>query len=405
MAVLPTAVDLGRRPTPRPQAQDVQISQTALAAPGRAAAALGNEMTSIGDEMLDRWSSAVARERDAMVSDRIRDLMYGDNGYMNRQGANAIGQHGSLEQALEAIRNEALQGINNTTRERLEPSIQSRIDAALGNVMRHGASELRTYEQQASLARRTSLIEDAVADPDRFATSLEGLRSETLAEAARLGISTTGSAPTGPRVVDPTNPEFFDEPELSPADLLWRERSEPLFRAEAARLAADNPIEAMEFIDEYEDDMGPVLAMEMRQTLRPEVERYQGRQAARTQSGLLQQPTSAPVTRITFAGRPAENPDRFAPNPYLQRAIASAIDDATRDGVLDPRWADRHQLRRTPGRPALPRRPVQRCSRLGFSARRRLIHSGRRPGSADHRDLPRALRHRGLRTRRPLPYG
>jgi hypothetical protein len=324
MAVLPTPEDLGRRPSPRPQRPETTINASAMAAPGRAFAQLGQQVNQIGNEMLDRWSTAVARERDAMVSGRIRELMYGENGYMNRRGSNAIGQDDTLAEQLEAIRAEALDGTNNVTRDRLEPAIQSRIDAALGSVTRHGASELQTYERSAREAQLLSAQEDAIANPSLFESSLARTIQTTMSEIAADGLA----------------------PEVG--ERLLSERTTTLYRNEIARLAADDPAAAWDFLEQHEDDMLPSVAEDLRQNLEPIYNEYQGRQAARGIFGAAIQPRGGHGTHIeyrptsattgTVGGTGVDYQSTTAnpagrPNEYLVLAVANAVEDVWGEGA------------------------------------------------------------------------
>ena len=310
MVTLPSTEELGRRPTPRPQRPDVQISQSAMAAPGRAAEALGRDINQLGNQMLDRWSTAVARERDAAVADQIRDLLYGENGYLSRRGGNAVGNEASLQEQLDRIRGEALNGINNVARERLEPALDRRIDSAMQSVMTHGMGELQRYEEQAAAARITSAYNDALASPSMFDTSLDTLRSETAAEAARLGLP----------------------PEA--AQVLFSERSDQLFRNEVLRLRATNPEEAWNFLQENRDDMLPGTAIELEEALEPEVMEYRGREAARTGfSHTVRPPVGGNIpVELRYEGTTASSGREV--NPYLGRAIQAAVHDVWGEGAV-----------------------------------------------------------------------
>ena len=81
MATLPTVADMGRRPIPAPQRAIAQVSPRAASAVADAVSALGDEASRVGFEMIDREATAEAKDRDALVSDQIRGLLYDPQGF------------------------------------------------------------------------------------------------------------------------------------------------------------------------------------------------------------------------------------------------------------------------------------------------------------------------------------
>ena len=89
----------GARPTPRPSRAIASISPKAAALTGQALEGFGQEIDRFGEVLFDRETTAEATERDTMVSNQIRDLIYNpETGFTGMKGNQAVaGRQATIE--------------------------------------------------------------------------------------------------------------------------------------------------------------------------------------------------------------------------------------------------------------------------------------------------------------------
>lgn len=151
---------------------------------------LGREVQRIGLQIEDREASAVAKERDAYVSDEIRRLIYDpETGFANKRGRDAIDARKVVSEQLSALKESAKKGLPQVAIDKLESSLQSRIDGALGTVDRHTANERNVWLDGASQARIEAAGRDAIVDFSSFNRALSTIETEYQGLAERYGWS------------------------------------------------------------------------------------------------------------------------------------------------------------------------------------------------------------------------
>ena len=115
---------------------------------------------------------------------RIGEVLYNPKtGYMAKQGKDVIAGYGDATEALNQVRQKALDGIQSTAvRQMAEPVINARMQNALDTINRHSATETQRYKVQTSDSRAIVSLQDAAfnyADDNRFRQALAVTREET----------------------------------------------------------------------------------------------------------------------------------------------------------------------------------------------------------------------------------
>lgn len=257
MARLPTVDDLGARPLVGPVTQ--QRSVSGMDAVGRAMQGFGNTVAQVGDNIIEREATAAAKERDTYVGDQIRELMYNtETGFANQLGRNAVDQYSTFQERLDEIKNEATRGLNDYQASKLAASLEARMGRALEFGARHTADQRRTWINGASEARIVSAQQDAIADLGATNVAIATIEGEIADQVLRDGLS--------------------DEEGM----VLMETRVGELVRAQVASIASrENPMAAMDYLEQYEGEIPSSLAAELRTRLEPEVKQYRGREIGR----------------------------------------------------------------------------------------------------------------------------
>lgn len=239
MARLP---DLPDRRLARPQRGIAQVSgETAVA---DALARGGQVVAGIGDQMLDREATAVAKERDTDVSNRIRALLYDpESGYLNKEGGIAVGEREKVIAEIEAIKKGASEGLNRAAASKLEGSIDGRVERALNAIDGHASGARKVWIEGTSQARIESFYQDSLVDLSATPAALAGMMGELEGRAVREGWS---------------------------ADKLVGEQDKlrsKLYADQAAALGEEDPIRAMEYIRQHADEILPTDMVNIERTV------------------------------------------------------------------------------------------------------------------------------------------
>lgn len=245
----------GPRPVARPTRAIASISPGAAAATGQALEGIGEQVTQLGDLMFDRETTAQATERDTMLSNQIRDLIYNpETGFAAMKGSNAVGARQRTIDQLEALKASAYDGLNATAKRKLESSLTRRISGALDTVERHTLGERDGWLAGASAARVEAAYQDSLFNPADTAAALSVIESETRAQGIREGWG-----------AERTNVE------------LEAKRSK-LYTDQITRIASADPIAAMEYLRANQDKMVGSDVVNIEARLQPEVKKAIGRQ-------------------------------------------------------------------------------------------------------------------------------
>lgn len=171
-----------------PEIQDVAGQQAQQM--GRAMSDFGGHLAGIEIDIQNEANKTVARDIDTQTTAAIGEVLYNpQSGYMAKQGKDVVAGYNNATEALNQIRQKALDGTQSTAvRQMVEPTINARMQNALDTINRHSATETRRYEVQTSDSRAIVSLQDAAfnyADDNRFRQALAVTREET-ANLARL---------------------------------------------------------------------------------------------------------------------------------------------------------------------------------------------------------------------------
>lgn len=221
----------------------------------------GQALSGVADplfQLQDDLDTAAAKEADSQFSDSIRQTLYDDqNGYLNTTGGNAVSGHGSTMEALQAERERVLEGLTGGARRKAQSSIDARLQSAQTRVDTHASNQRRGYLNQTADARVNSAVNDAIADPSQIQQSLSIAEQEIRDAGARNG----------------TPPEVLDQQIVAA-----RTR---VHNGIISQLSADNPVEALRYLNENRDDMDAATVISLEQQLEPRAREWEGREIGR----------------------------------------------------------------------------------------------------------------------------
>ncbi len=258
MATLPTVADMGRRPIPAPQRAIAQVSPRAAAAVADAVSALGDEASRVGFEMIDREATAEAKDRDALVSDQIRGLLYDpQGGFMNLEGGTAVQRRQAVVGQLEGIKSKAMEGLSRPAQKKLQDVLDRRIESAMLSVDTHSASARKTWVAGASAARIESAYQDSLADPASTAANIGLITGELRGRAVDEGWA----------------PEKLD--------LEVQKATSKVYNDQTIRIASTDPVAAMQYLRQNQDNMLPADVVNLEAKLQPAVKEFIGWQKGR----------------------------------------------------------------------------------------------------------------------------
>lgn len=295
MAKLPDIQSV--RPVARPTRGIASISGAAAAVQGNALSDIGGEISRFGDVLFDREQTAIATDRDTMVSDQIRDLIYNpETGFAGLNGQAAVNARPKFMEDLEAIKAKAYDGLTSTAKLKLEGDMNRRMEGALGTIERHTLQERDTWMQGASQARMESAYNDSLVNPGATAGALSIIESTMRETGRREG---WGAEKT--------------ELEVGKA-------KSKVYANQVQRISTSDPIMAMEYLRQNEDSMSPVDVANLEATLTTDVKRAVGRRMG----------AQAAVGRV--------DPLTFGWSKYAVGGAAARSDSFT---GLDPEYASR----------------------------------------------------------------
>ncbi len=258
MATLPTVSDLGRRPVPSPQRGVASVSLGAAGAVGNAVASLGDEMSRIGFEVIDREATAAAKERDAIVSEQIRTLLYDpQSGFMNLEGGSAVQQREAISARLEGLKASAMEGLSRPAQKKLQDALQNRIESAKQTIDIHTSGARKQWIDGASAARIEAAYQDSLVDPASTAANIATITRELRGQAIRDGWA----------------PEKLDI-EVTKA-------TSKVYTDQAIRIASSDPVAAMQYLRDNQDRMLPSDVVNLEARLQPAVKEFIGWQKGR----------------------------------------------------------------------------------------------------------------------------
>lgn len=258
MATLPTVYDFGRRPTPNPQRQMATVSPRAATAVADAWSGLGDTASKIGFDIIDREATAAAKERDALVSDQIRSLLYDpQSGFMNMEGGSAVNQRQSILDRLDSLKSSAMEGLSSPAQKKFQDALTSRIDSAKQSVDTHTSSARKTWLDGASSARIESAYQDSLVDPASTEANIATITNELRGKAVRDGWSS------------------------EQLDLETQKATSKVYNDQVLRIASRDPISALQFLRGNQDKMLPSDIVNLEAKLQPAVKEFIGWQRGR----------------------------------------------------------------------------------------------------------------------------
>lgn len=258
MATLPDATAFGPRPVPRPERGIASISPSAAGAVGSAVANLGSTVSQIGFEIIDREATAEAKERDAIVSEQIRTLLYEpQNGYMNLEGGAAVQKRGDIFKRLEDLKSSAVKDLSRPAQKKLQDALTNRIESAKQSIDTHASGARKDWINGATAARIESAYQDSLVDPAKTQLHLNTIIGELQGQAVR-----DGWAP--------------DKLELETKKAVSK-----VYNDQALRIASTDPVAAMQYLRDKQDEMLPSDVVNLEAKLQPAVKEFIGWQKGR----------------------------------------------------------------------------------------------------------------------------
>ncbi len=176
MAVLPSALDLGRRQAPAPTTTVRGIDDGGV---GAAVSGFGNQIANIGNQMLDQEATAGAKERDVYAADGIRALKIS---YSEQRGSDALNGAKAYEEGLARIEAEATKGLSANASRKLAGSLATRLASARDFAAGHQSTERTNYMADQSEARIVAFQQDALFDFNETENSINAIHEEVFGE-------------------------------------------------------------------------------------------------------------------------------------------------------------------------------------------------------------------------------
>lgn len=258
-----------------------------LRALGAGLDAVGQAASRVELEHLEAEADAEAKQRDAEVADKLREMLYNpETGFANLSGQNAVAKRNDVLKQIEGFTQSSMTGLSKAAQQKLESSIRRRVESASMTVDRHTGSERTTWLNGASDARIYSAQQDALVDFSGTNEALLIVQGEVADRAKREGWS----------------------PEQT--SMILEKKSDEVFTNQIATIAATDPIQAMEYMQANKGRMSNAAYSNLEVKLKPEVSKAKGREIGRAvQAGM---PVYQHETQIEFnlgAARP-NPPDR-----------------------------------------------------------------------------------------------
>jgi hypothetical protein len=167
--------------------QDVEVRATPEAFgadAGRGLVGLAKGVEHVADAMAAvRDIEDAARTKDALAgySKWKRDRLYGENGFMTKEGRNAVDGYSGFEQEAEDKRKQFGQGLTPGAARMYENASKAELNSALNSSIQHTASQRKAWVNQASASRVSTFADDALTNynkPDQVAKYIAAGQAE-----------------------------------------------------------------------------------------------------------------------------------------------------------------------------------------------------------------------------------
>lgn len=147
----------------------------------------GHQITAIAIDMLDEANKTVAKDIDTQATSALSGALYDPKqGYLAKQGKDAIDGYEDATQSIKQIRQNALDSIKSeAVRKLATPVIDARMQSAIETMNRHSTTETHRYQVQTSDSRAVVSIQDAAHnfdDNNRFNVGLDIARTEAASQ-------------------------------------------------------------------------------------------------------------------------------------------------------------------------------------------------------------------------------
>lgn len=287
-----------------------QASSPVAVRPGQTAVGeLGRGLGDVGtmfDEWQDGIDTAAATNADAQMSDRIRDMLYADgDGFMYSQGGDAVSRRGDVSAALEELQRDVTADLNPAARLKANSSINARYQRALQTIDQHTSGQRTAYMDSASNARIQTSLNDAIYDPTLVNQSININRTEILDMAERNGWA----------------------PEVTEFKL--KESRTGIYSGIVDRLAAVDPIAALRYLKDNQDQMSGDEVSRLTNALTPMAKAQEGRNiGASAFQGATVAPDGWDWNAYLVGGAAARTDSMVNMEPELSGALANMFNDA-----------------------------------------------------------------------------
>lgn len=167
---------VAEQPQRAPSARDILGGGNGIGEIAQATKSIADTFADMALENKRRDDARAVMGAERAASERLRDLTIGENGWLTRQGENAVGISEAAPEAMSGVYDEIVEGLDGPDqRAAFDRMWASRYDSTMNRLARHESSERARANEIAQQATITSAIEDVAtnyADPEAIAAAL-----------------------------------------------------------------------------------------------------------------------------------------------------------------------------------------------------------------------------------------
>lgn len=134
---------------------------------------------------------ARVKDLDRQFNEQLRNIQYGDNGYYNQRGVNAVNSYQNTNKQIDDLYNKMSNGLTPRVLDMFKDVTQRRVESARRSMMVHRERESRVWQNATSAARIEDALEDAIVNAgneEALRHSLGTIEAELIDRGEREGI-------------------------------------------------------------------------------------------------------------------------------------------------------------------------------------------------------------------------
>ena len=169
---------------------------------GQAISQLGDQAWQAAIVQRDKQDQATLRERDNLLTSRIRELMSDPEGYLSLTGRNAVDARESVQTQIEEYKKELAKDLDPRILDQFNQFADQRLSTAFNSIASHARTQTNEWNNEAREGRIASQIQNVVINynnPTQLKTELQ------------LGLREVDSQIQDVYGIDPSNPKDGDE--------------------------------------------------------------------------------------------------------------------------------------------------------------------------------------------------